>query len=163
MTRKVQLTLTHLILGVGIVYLAVQIPEEGLLDLSAWIERRGLIPNFTATNWLVALPYFILALSLAFFIYRIDPEKFLPVGLGLIIWGLLDFLGFAALSLAFREYVPGLIAGVLYLPLALLAARSLRRQGKFTPRLIALAAASGFLIMALPMAAYFGVYKAFGI
>jgi hypothetical protein len=160
---KAKLTLDRLILGVGIVFLALQIPEEGLFNFSAWVERRGLLPNFTVTTWLLAQPYFILALSLAYFIYRIEPGKFLPIGLGVLVWGLLDFVGFAALSLISREYAPGLLSSVIYLPLMLLGVRILRRGGKGTPRVAILSSLSGFLIMALPLAAFFGVYWALAI
>jgi hypothetical protein len=97
------LTFDRLILGVGITYVGLQIPEEGLLNFTAWVNRRGMIANFTTTTWLLQQPYFILALSLAYFIYRIDPEKFLPVGLGVMAWGLLSFLGFAGLTLLSGE------------------------------------------------------------
>jgi hypothetical protein len=163
MAIRVKLTLNHLILGVGIVYLGLQIPEEGLFNFAAWIRRHGWIPNFTVTAWLLALPYCLLALSLAFFIYRIDPEKFLSVGLGIIVWGLLDFLGFAGLSLMNREYSPGLIASLVFLPLALLAGRILRRQGRLTPRLAGLASACGILIMVLPLAISLAVIQVFEI
>jgi uncharacterized membrane protein (UPF0136 family) len=157
------LTFDRLILSVGITYVGLQIPEEGLLNFTAWVNRRGMIANFTTTTWLLQQPYFILALSLAYFIYRIDPEKFLPVGLGVMAWGLLSFLGFAGLTLFSGEYAPGLIAGLIYLPLAFWAARLLHRQGKFTPRLALLGSLSGLLILALPIAAYLIVNKAFGI
>lgn len=163
MAIRIKLTLSRLILGAGIVYLGLQIPEEGLFNFAAWIGRHGWIPNFTVTAWILALPYYLLALSLAFFIYRIDTEKFLSVGLGIIVWGLLDFLGFAGLSLIYREYSPGLIASLFFLPLALLAGRILRRQGRLTPRLAVLASACGILIMALPMAISLGVGQVFGI
>lgn len=158
MPGKAILTLDRLILGVGIVFLALQIPEEGLFNFSAWVERRGIIPNFTVTAWLLQQPYFILALSLAYFIYRIEPGKFLPIGLGVLVWGLLDFVGLAGLSLVSRGYVPGLISSVIYLPLMLLGIRILRRGGKGTPRLAVLSSLSGLLIMALPIAAFLGVY-----
>ena len=163
MPGKAKLTLDHLILGAGIVFLALQIPEEGLFNFSGWVERRGIIPNFTLTTWLLQLPYFILALSLAYFIYRIEPGKFLPIGLGVLVWGLLDFIGFAGLSLISRGYVPGLLSSVLYLPMILLGMRILRRGGEATPRLAVLSSLSGLLIMALPIAAFFGVYWALAI
>jgi hypothetical protein len=155
--------LDRLILGVGLTYVGLQIPEEGLLNFAAWVNRRGLVANFTATTWLLQQPYFILALSLAFFIYRIDPEKFLPVGLGVMVWGLLSFLGFAGMTLLSGEYAPGMIAGVIYLLPAYWAVRILRRRGKLTPQLALLGSLYGFLIMALPLAAYLVVNKAFGI
>jgi hypothetical protein len=161
--RDTAMTMDRLILGVGITYIGLQIPEEGFLNFTAWVNRRGAIANFTATTWLLQQPYFILALSLAYFIYRMDPEKFLPVGLGVIVWGLLSFLGFAGLTVFSGEYAPGMIAGLVYVPLAFWAAGILRRQGKLTPRLALLGSLSGTLILALPIAAYLLVNTAFGI
>jgi len=160
---KAKLTLDHLIFGVGIVFLALQIPEEVLFNFSAWVERHGIVANFTVNTWLLQPPYYILELSLAYFIYRIEPGKFLPIGVGVLVWGLLDFVGFAGLSLISREYVPGLLSSIFYLPLMLLGLRILRRGGKGTPRLAALSSLTGFLIMALPFAAFFGVYWALAI
>jgi hypothetical protein len=153
----------RLILGVGITYVGLQIPEEGFLNFASFVNRHGLIANFTPTGWLLQQPYFILALSLAYFVYRIDPEKFLPAGLGVIVWGLLSFAGFAGLMLFSGEYAPGAIAALIYLPLAFLALRLLRRQGKLSPRLFLQASLCGILTMALPLAAYFAVNQAFGI
>jgi len=161
--EKRKLTLDHLILGAGIVFLALQIPEEGLFNFAAWVQRRGIIPNFTVTTWLLQQPYFILALSMAYFLYRVDSEKFLPIGLGILVWGVLNFLGFAGLSIISREYMPGLLSSVFYLPLALLGARILRRDGQATPRSAAFSTLYGILIMALPIAASFGVYWALAI
>jgi hypothetical protein len=155
--------LDHLILSVGVAYVGLQIPEEGVLNFAAWVNRRGVVANFTTTTWILQQPYFVLALSLAYFIYRIDPEKFLPVGLGVMVWGLLSFLGFAGLTLASGEYAPGMIAGLTYLPLAFWAVRILRRQGKLTLQRALLGSLCGFLIMAFPIAAYLAVNKAFGI
>jgi hypothetical protein len=160
---KLKLTLDHLILGAGIVFLALQIPEEGLFNFAAWAGRHGVAPNFTVTTWLLLQPYFILALSLAYFIYRIDPGKFFPVGLGILVWGLVEFLGFSGLTLATGEYVPGLLSSVIYLPLALAGVRILRGEGKGSPRLALLATVCGVLITALPIAAFFGVSGALGL
>lgn len=163
MAWRPKLTLDHLILGAGIVFLALQIPEEGLFNFAAWAGRHGVAPNFTVTTWLLLQPYFILALSLAYFIYRIDPGKYLPVGLGILIWGAVEFLGFSGLTLATGEYVPGLISSILYLPLALAGIWILRREGKGSPRLALVSTLCGVLVTALPIAAFFGLYGALGI
>lgn len=153
----------RLILGAGITYVGLQIPEEGFLNIASFVNRHGMAADFTATNWLLLQPYFILSLSLAYFIYRTDPEKFLPVGVGVIVWGLLSFLGFAGLTLLAGAYAPGLIAALMYLPLGYMAARILRRRGRLTLRGMLPALACGILIMALPIAAYLLVNKALGI
>ena len=163
MAWKLKLTLDHLILGAGIVFLALQIPEEGLFNFAAWAGQRGIIANFTVTTWLLQQPYFILALSLAYFIYRIDPGKFLPVGLGILVWGVIEFLGFFGLALATGGYVPGLFSSMAYPLLALAGVRILRGEGKGSPCLALFAAACGVLITALPIAAFFGVSGALGI
>ena len=157
---KIKLTLDHLILGVGIVFLALQIPEEGLLNFAAWADRAGVVPGFSITAWLLLQPYILLALSLAFFIYRTDPGKFLPIGLGILVWGVLDFAWFAGVGLILRSYVPGLLSSILFLLPAWLSVRILRRAGNVTKRLAVLSFLSGLLIMAIPMAAFFGVYWA---
>ncbi len=164
MAWKLKLTLDHLILGAGIVFLALQIPEEGLFNFAAWAGRLGIIPNFTVTTWLLQQPYFILSLSLAYFIYRIDPGKFLPVGLGILVWGVVEFIGFFGLALVTGGgYVPGLISSIFYLLLALAGVRILRDEGKGSPRLAVLSTLCGLLITALPIAAFFGLYGALGI
>lgn len=163
MPAKIKLRLDHLILSVGIVFLVLQLLEEGVFDFAAWAGRRLTIPSFTITTWLLLQPYFILALSLAFFIYRIDPEKFIAVGLGIVVWGLLDFLGFTGISWFYKEYTPGLISSLIYLPIAFLAYRILRREGKVSWGLGIRSSLAGIFIMTLPILAFLGVDRLFGI
>jgi hypothetical protein len=162
-TPKIRLRLDHLILSVGIVFITLQLLEERVFNFADWAERRWTIPNFTLTTWLLQQPYIILGLSLAFFLYRSDPEKFLASGVGIVIWGLANFLGFAAISLIYREYTPGLIGSLVYLPIAVLAYRILRREGKFSWSLVIHSSLAGALILTLPIVTFLGVDKLFGI
>jgi hypothetical protein len=158
----IKLRLDHLILSVGIVFLVLQLLEEGVFNFAAWVGSRWTIPDFTITSWLLLQPYFILALSFAYFIYRTDPDKFLAVGVGIVVWGLLDFLGFAGISWIYEEYTPGLISSLIYLPIAFLAYRTLRREGKVSWGLGVRSSLAGILIMTLPILAFLGVDRLFG-
>jgi len=121
--------LEHLILGTLLAYLTLHLLEEWLLGFPAWAEQRWGIPDYTAIKWLMHNAYFAFFLVLGYAIYRINRERYLPLGLGIPIWGLLNFGNHVVFSLLFLEYSPGLVTGLVFLLLGILALRKTKLAG----------------------------------
>jgi hypothetical protein len=71
-----------------------QLAGMSLIDLlrhRATLKRTVsyVLTNFTVFKWLLHQPYFLLSLGVSYLIYRSNKDRFLAVGLGIIIWGLM--------------------------------------------------------------------------
>jgi hypothetical protein len=137
--------------------------EEGIFGFPAWAERRWAIPNYTVAKWLLHNVYFIGCLALGYFIYRNDREKRLPLGLGVVVWGLLNSLNHIVFSIIFGEYSPGLFTGLVFLLFSVLALRRVKEMGKLSVGLVVLSVLCGLLYWGVPITLFIAVDKALGI
>jgi hypothetical protein len=79
--------------------------------------------------------YFAFFLVVGYLIYRRDRERSLTLGLGIIIWGLLNALNHIIFTAVFLELSPGLFTGFIFLLFAILAWNWVREQGRLSWRL----------------------------
>ena len=163
MSKIEKVKLEHLVLGTLMVYVTLHILEEAIFGFPAWAERRWGIPNLTMSNWLLHQPYFMFFLGLGYFIYRSNRDRFLTVGLGVVMWGLVNVLDHIFWSVIFLEYSPGLFTGLIFLLFTLLALKRVREMGKLSPGLILLSILFGLLYMGLPILLFIAVDKMLGI
>jgi hypothetical protein len=161
--RIKEIKLEHLVLSVVLIYITLHLLEEGLLGFPAWAERRWGIPNFTTFKWLLHQPYFLLSLGVSYLIYRSNKDRFLVVGLGIIMWGLVNTLDHVGFTVIFLEYSPGLFTGLLFLLIAILALRKAHEMGKLSAGVIAGAVLIGLLNFAIPITLFISVDKMLGI
>ncbi len=153
----------HLVVGVILVYITLHLLEEAVGGFPVWAERRWGIPNFTALKWLLHQPYFLLSLGVSYLIYRSNPDRFLAVGLGIIIWGLVNTLDHLVFSIAFLEYSPGLLTGLLFSLIGLFALRKVHEIGKLSAGVMTQAILVGLLNFAVPITLFISVDKMLGI
>lgn len=155
--------LEYLILGTLLAYVTLHLLEEGIFGFPAWAQHRWGIPNYTVTRWLIHNGYFTFFLVAGYFVFRADKERFLPAGLGILIWGLLNSLNHIAFSALFLEYSPGLVTGLVFLAFAVLGLRKVREMGKLSRGLILLSILSGFSYWGLPMLSFISVDIMLGV
>lgn len=155
--------LEHLVIGTLLVYISLHLLEEGIFGFPAWAEGRWGIPNYTVSKWLLHNCYFVFFLVVGYFIYRISKERLLPVGVGIVIWGLLNGLSHIVFSVIFLEYSPGLFTGLIFLLFAVLALKRIREMGKLSPGLMLPSILFGLLYWGLPIALFITVDKMLGI
>ena len=163
MLRIKEVKLEHLVIGTLLVYITLHLLEEGVFGFPTWAEGRWGIPNYTVFKWLLHNCYFIFFLVVGYFIYRINKERFLPLGLGIVIWGLLNSLNHIVFSVIFLEYSPGLFTGLIFLLFAVLAFRRIREMGKLSAGLVLPSILFGLLYWGLPMALFVTVDIMLGI
>ena len=143
--------LDYLVLGTLLVYVTLHLLEEWLFGFPAWAEQRWGIPEYTVIKWLMHNAYFTFFLVLGYIIYRANIEKFLPLGLGISIWGLLNFANHMVFSLIFLEYSPGLFTSLIFLSLGISALRQARIAGQLSIKVTILSVLCALLYWGLPM------------
>lgn len=138
-SATVSISLEKIIVFSLILYLPFHLLEEWAFGFPAWAEAYWHIPNYTVAKWLFHNVYFSAFLLIGFCIYRLNRMRFLPLGLGIVIWGLMNAVNHLTCSLVFLEYEPGIVTGLLWFPLATAAYRALRVTGLMSYRLITMA------------------------
>jgi hypothetical protein len=152
-----------LVLGTLLVYITLHLLEEWLFGFPAWAEQRWGIPDYTVTKWLMHNAYFTFFLVLGYIIYRVNTGKFLPLGLGITIWGLLNFANHLVFSLIFLEYSPGLITSLIFLLIGILALRQARINCQLSTRVTLLSVLCALLYWGLPMGLFITIDLMLGL
>jgi hypothetical protein len=161
-TRLSTLNLEHLILGTLLAYITLHLLDEGLFNFAAWAELRWQIPNYTVPKWLLHNVYFVFFLGLGYFIYRRQPAKFLPAGLGIVIWGFMNGLSHFIFSLIFWEYSPGLLSGLIFIAIAVLAYQRARQMDVLSPRVVGFSILTALLYWGLPITLFIEIDRLLG-
>jgi len=163
-TKKLSnLNLNQLTLGTLLVYITLHVLDEGIFNFAAWAELRWQIPNYTVAKWLLHNAYFIFFLGLGYIIFRRNPTKFLPVGLGIVIWGLMNGLSHIIFSIIFREYSPGLISGLIFILIAFYAYQHGRRNKMLSGQVVAFSILAALLYWGLPIVLFIEADRLLGI
>ncbi|HDQ74112.1 MAG TPA: HXXEE domain-containing protein [Chloroflexi bacterium] len=157
------LTLNHLILGTLLVYVTLHLMEEWLLGFPAWAELRWGIPGYTVSKWLFHNVYFAFFLTLGYLVYRRNNEKFLAMGLGIVVWGLLNSLNHIIFTLIFLEISPGIFTGFIFLFFAILTWRKVRGTEKSSGKLWALSSFFGLAYWIVPIVLFISIDSMLGI
>ncbi len=159
----IQLSLFHLILLTMFVYIVLHLLDEQILGFPDWAEARWKIPNYVTFMWLQHNGYFVAFVGAGFMLYRRSPQVLLPIGLGIVIWGLMTFLGHLVYSIIRLEYSPGLFSGLFFMAIAILVYQRLRRSGELSPGTILLAILAALLYWIVPICLFIGIDRLFGL
>ncbi len=133
------LKLEHLILGTLLVYVTLHVLEEWLFGFPAWALRRWGIPGYDTPKWALHNVYFAFFLVVGYLIYRSNKERWLPVGLGILVWGFMNsVIAHIAFTLIFLEYSPGILTSLIFLLFAALGLQRVREMGRWSWKVAAL-------------------------
>lgn len=130
------LTIDRLIIFSLILYIPFHVLEEGAFGFPAWAEQYWRIPQYTFEKWVVHNFFFAGALLLGYLIYRINKKRFLVFGIGIICWGLMNGINHIGCSLVFLEYEPGILTGLLWIPIFSMMIKSLRDDNKLNRKIL---------------------------
>lgn len=126
--------------GLILISLAIYFPfhliEEGIFGFPAWAGKYWHLPNYTVKTWLLHNLFFVSALLLGYLIYRINKERFIAVGLGIVFWGTMNTLNHIGCSIAFLKYEPGILTSLLWIPIFKLSIDWLKENKKLSWRLM---------------------------
>jgi hypothetical protein len=158
------LKLEHLILGTLLVYVTLHVFEEWLFGFPDWALRRWGIPGYDVPKWLLHNVYFAFFLAVGYLVYRSNQDRWMPLGLGILVWGFLNSaIAHIAFTVIFLEYSPGIITSLIFVYFAVMGLAQLRRAGRLSWKLIVPSVACGLLYWGVPMVVFIEVDKALGM
>jgi hypothetical protein len=155
------LSLFHLILLTTFVYVVLHLLDERILGFPVWAEALWKIPNYATFRWLQHNGYFVAFVGAGFMLYRRSPQRLLPIGLGIVIWGLMTFLGHLVYSIIRLEYSPGLFSGLFFMAVAILVYQRLRQSGELSSATILLSILVALLYWIMPICLFIGIDRLF--
>ena len=152
--------LEHLILGTLLAYVTLHVLEEWLFGFPAWALRRWSIPGYDVPKWLLHNVYFAFFLVVGYLVYWSNKDRWLPVGLGILVWGFMNsFIAHIAFTFIFLEYSPGILTSLIFLLFAALGFKQVRETGRLSWRLAIWSIVCGLLYWGLPMTLFIEVDK----
>ena len=154
MARIDRIKFEYLVTFVLLAYLPLHLLEEGFLGFPAWAESYWRIPNYTVGKWLFHNVFFVAVLLVGYVIYRVNKEKYLSAGFGIILWGFMNTLNHVGCSIAFGEIEPGLFTSLLFLLIFVLAVLKVRATGQLSPKLIGQAVLWNLLYWGVPIVSF---------
>jgi hypothetical protein len=132
--------LDHFFILTIIVYTMFHIPEEAAGNWPLWMSEHWGIEKISYARWLFHnAAFFIPVLLIGYLIYNINVEKFLPFGVAILFWGLLNFLDHTVYTIIDLKYSPGFFSGFLYLMFFYLGMLKLKQLKKLQGKILVLA------------------------
>ena len=142
---------THrLILMSLLLYVPFHVLEEWAFGFPAWAEHYWRLPDYTVEKWIIHNLFFAGALLLGYGIYRINKERLLVFGVGIVCWGIMNTANHVICSLVFLDYEAGIFTGLLWIPVFKWTLDSLRDTNRLTRKTVL----ASFLVAAI---LYWGV------
>jgi hypothetical protein len=136
-----------------IIYFPFHLLEEALGDFPAWMKEHKWMPEkLTYGHWFAKNVFFYYSLLLlALLCYLLLGDRFSFIGIGILIWGLINCLDHLIYSILDRKISPGLFTGLLYLIVFLLGFYSLYRSDQLDIVLIIMSVFMGLLYAFVPV------------
>ncbi len=143
--------LEQIVLAAFIIYLTIHLLDEAAFGFAPWAEMRWGIPNYTVPRWLLHNVYFAAAQLIGYLVYRRDTHKYAYLGLGILVWGVINSLNHLVFSLIFLEYSPGLVTGFSFIFLALLGFQRAKQADLLSKKNVVLSLLFGLLYWLVPI------------
>lgn len=129
---------------------------EGLFLFAKFIPALGKFPLFMHENWGIPnigyaqwlyhnIVFFIPVLLIAFLIFLINEERFLPIGLGISIWGTMNFFEHVFFTIKNAAVAPGLYSSVIFVVLMVITMLIVKKSGRLTLRVVGMAVVSAIV------------------
>ncbi len=104
-----------------ITYVPFHLLEEALNNFPLWMSTHYNLPIVLSySHWLINNSFFFLTLLVGLFIYLKDKTRFLPAGVGILIWIFLNSMEHITFSVIDLKAVPGLCTAIIFLVISLL-------------------------------------------
>ncbi len=131
-TRDIKIE--HFMFAVLFTYIPFHLFEEALGNFPQWMAQHHWTPHtITYSHWMACNIFFYLpTLVIGLLIYYLSQKKLLFTGVGVIIWGVLNFLEHFVYSIIDSRVSPGLLTGTIYFIIAVLAIAKLKNTGKLS-------------------------------
>jgi len=139
-----------------LVYAALHLPEEAAGNFPAFMEKNFGVKGLSYARWLFHNAAIFMPVLLAgLFVFLLDAERLVPLGLGLSFWGLFNFFEHLFFTIKNRKVAPGLYSSLVFLALAALAIIKLGSMGRLSVPTLALGVVAAVAYWAAPIGLIF--------
>lgn len=128
----------NLMIGILITYIPFHLFEEALGNFPAWMQQhQWMAHRLTYGHWMAGNIFFYYPLLFAgVLLYQAKGEKYLFTGVGVLFWGLLNFLEHSIYSVIDFKISPGLFTSFLLAFIAIVGFFKLFQMEKLSVKLM---------------------------
>jgi hypothetical protein len=139
MLKLKNVKIEHLMVGILVTYIPFHLFEEALGNFPAWMQAHHWLSNLlTYGHWMAGNIFFYFPLLLAgVFLYRLAGERFLFAGVGVLLWGILNFLEHGIYSIIDLKVSPAMFTGIVLAGIGAFGLNKLKQLNKFSFRVMA--------------------------
>lgn len=134
-----------------VLYVPFHLIEEGLNKFPEWMsEFYGLPIVLSYPHWLINNLFFFITLTIGLILF-LKNKKFLFLGIGILIWAILNALEHIVGTFMYSRVSPGLFTGLLFLLVAIFGLLKLKRDNVLNKRLVLQSVLASFLFWIIPI------------
>ena len=143
----------YFMIGIIITYIPFHLLEEALGDFPTWMKEHKWIPvKLTYGHWMANNLFFYLPLLLIGFIsFHFGGDKLLFLGVGIIVWGVINCFDHIIYTIIDRRISPGVFTGLIFGVISVLGLYKIYIDNMLTIGLITLSIIAGLLYAFLPI------------
>lgn len=146
----------------AIIYVPFHLLEEAVGDFPAWMYTHHWLPyHMTHGHWMANNLFIYYPLALLCIGLYLSMPAFACCGIGVLVWGLVNFGDHAFYTLRDRRVSPGFITGFAFLANSIIGLREFASAGVLTPVNVALGVAIGAALFGIPIALCVATYPLF--
>ena len=134
------------------VYTAFHITEETLGNFPLFMQQNWGIPDIGYARWLFHnAVFFVPVLVGGLLVFSLDEKRMLPFGVGITIWGVINFCEHLFYTIKNYEVSPGTYSSLIFAVLAVLVCWKLRETGNFNFKTAGLSFLCALIYWGLPL------------
>jgi len=115
-TKLEQIDFKYFPIGLIIIYIPFHLLEEAFNNFPLWMaEHYNFQKPLSYPHWLINNSIFLFVLLTGLIIYNRNRVKYLPFGLGILIWGFMNSLEHIVFSVYDSKISPGFYTSILFL------------------------------------------------
>ena len=135
-----------------IVYIPFHLLEEALGNFPLWMSEHYSLPKVLSyPHWLINNSIFFLILLIGLLIYFRDRIKFLPFGVGILVWSFMNSMEHLVFSAIDMEASPGIVTAVIFLFVSGLGFIKLRLDNSLNMKLMFKSIIAGICYWVVPI------------
>ncbi len=134
------------------VYVPFHLLEEALGNFPLWMSEHYSLPKtLSYPHWLINNSIFFFIILIGLLIYFRDRTKYLPLGVGILVWSFMNGMEHVVFSVIDMKASPGIVTAVLFLLISGFGFLKLKQDDLIGKRLIFNSIFAGIGYWAIPI------------
>ena len=134
-----------------VLYVPFHILEEALNGFPEWMSKQyGLPIVLSYPHWLINNSFFFITLTIGLYFF-LKSEKYLFMGVGILIWSMMNGLEHIVGSILTSGIVPGFYTGILFIVISIIGFSKLKHESGLTMKLLIVSFLFGLLYWFIPI------------